>query len=166
MASALSSGQCPGTPSPQHGFEDRQQFAHGGDEGQASGFAGLGQTAVKALERRVVLDRHKAGHVERCTDRDAAPLNLALAAVSAAVPVRQTKHTPGLPCPRALAVHNVRDDYGRSPECWCGRLQDTGCSRQCQRAELDGQSLGNADDGELACGIGRPAIRASPISRE
>src|SRR5882672_4640052 len=82
-------GMCPGPLIAQHGVEDGEQLAHGGDEGEAGGFAGVAQTAVEGLERRVVLDGDQASHVERRPDLDAAPLDLSPAAVSAAVPVHR-----------------------------------------------------------------------------
>src|SRR5215471_7244290 len=82
-------GMCPRPLIAQDGIEKDQQLAHGSDEGEACGFAGLAQTAVEGLEHRVVLDGDKAGHVERGSDLDAAALDLALAAVSAAVPVHR-----------------------------------------------------------------------------
>jgi hypothetical protein len=80
-------GICPGPLIAQDSIENGQHLAHGGDEGEAGGFAGLAPTAVDGFERRVVPDGDKAGHVERCPDLDAAALDLALAAISAAVPV-------------------------------------------------------------------------------
>src|SRR5262245_52615268 len=80
-------GICPGMACAQDGVKDGEEFAHRGDKGEARGFAGLAQTAVEALERRVVPDRDKAGHIERRPDFDAATLDLAFAAISAAVSV-------------------------------------------------------------------------------
>src|SRR6516225_3310855 len=80
-------GVGPGFVVAQHGIEDGQQLAHRGDKSEAGRFAGLAQTAVETAERRVVLDGDEAGHIERRPDFDAAPLDLALAAISAAVPV-------------------------------------------------------------------------------
>src|SRR6476646_4201122 len=78
---------CPGFAVTQHGVEDGQQLAHGSDEGEAGRFAGLAQTAVEGLEHRVVPDGDQASHIERCPNFDPAPLDLALAAVSATVAV-------------------------------------------------------------------------------
>src|SRR6478672_3501292 len=80
---------CPGFAVTQHGVEDGQQLAHGSDEGETGRFAGLAQTAVEGLEHRVVLDGDQASHVERRPDLDAAPLDLALTAISAAVAVHR-----------------------------------------------------------------------------
>src|SRR6266404_1002066 len=80
-------GTCPGFAVAQHGVEDGQQLAHGGDESETGRFAGVAQTAVEGLERRVVLDGDQASHVERRPDLDTAALDPAPAAVSAAVPV-------------------------------------------------------------------------------
>src|SRR5216684_2305625 len=83
-------GTCPGFAVAQHGVEDSQQLAHDGDESETGRFAALAQTAVEGLERRVVLDGDQASHVERRSDLDTAALDLALAAVSAAVPVHRS----------------------------------------------------------------------------
>src|SRR5262249_21912633 len=80
-------GLCPRFVVAQNGIEDGQQLAHRGDEGEAGRVAGSAPTAIEALERRIMLDRDQAGHVERGADLDTAPLDLALAAKSAAVPV-------------------------------------------------------------------------------
>ena len=74
-------GMRPGFAIAQDRVEDGQQLAHRDDEGEAGGFAGLAQTAVEPRERRVVLDGDQASHVERRPDLDAAPLDLALAAI-------------------------------------------------------------------------------------
>jgi len=79
-------GGCPGFAIAQDGIEDGEQLAHRRDEGEASGFAGIAQTAVEALERRVVPDRDQAGHVERRPDFAAAASDPAFATVSAAIP--------------------------------------------------------------------------------
>jgi hypothetical protein len=86
-AASIAGSMWPGPLIAQDGIENGQQLAHGSDEGEAGGFAGLAQTAVEGFERRVVLDGDEAGHVERGSDLDAAALDLALAAVSAAVAV-------------------------------------------------------------------------------
>src|SRR5229473_6604064 len=88
-------GTCPGFAVAQHGVEDSQQLAHGGDESETGRFAALAQTAVEGLERRVVLDGDQASHVERRSDLDTAALDLALAAVSAAVPVHRSHASEG-----------------------------------------------------------------------
>src|SRR6266404_3737569 len=78
---------CPGFAVAQHGVENGEQLAHGGDEGEAGRFAGVAQMAIEGLEHRVVLDGDQAGHVERRPNLDPTSLDLALAAVSAAVAV-------------------------------------------------------------------------------
>jgi hypothetical protein len=80
-------GRRPGFTVAQHGIEDGQQLAHGGDEGQMGGFAGFAQTAIEALECGIVLDADEASHVERRPDLDATALDFTLAAISAAVVV-------------------------------------------------------------------------------
>jgi hypothetical protein len=50
--------------------------------------AGLAQTAVEALECRAMLDDDQTGRVKRCSDFDAVPLDFALGAIPAAIPVQ------------------------------------------------------------------------------
>src|SRR6266566_554034 len=70
-------GTCPGFAVAQHGVEDGQQLAHGGDESETGRVAGIAQTAVEGLERRVVLDGDQTSHVERRPGLDTAALDLA-----------------------------------------------------------------------------------------
>ena len=60
-----------------------------------AGLPASAQAAVEGLERRVVPDGDQADHVERRPDFDAAALDLALAAVTAAVPVHRSNAGEG-----------------------------------------------------------------------
>ena len=64
---------------PQHRVEDRQKLAHTGDDCDLFGLASSDQTAVENLDRRVVLDGHKCGHVNHRSHVGAAAPNAALA---------------------------------------------------------------------------------------
>src|SRR5258708_12545982 len=57
-------GTCPGFAVAQHGVEDGQQLAHGGDQGETGWVAGVAHTAIEGLERWVVLDDYPATHVD------------------------------------------------------------------------------------------------------
>ncbi len=79
----------PGLAVADDGIEGREQLAHDGDESEAPRFAGLAQSLVEAFQRRIVSDRHQAGHVKRGANFDTAALDVSLAAEASSVAVHR-----------------------------------------------------------------------------
>ena len=59
----------------QHGVDDRQQFAHDGDQGDLRRFASQAQALVIGAEGRVMPRGRQGGHVQDRADRRPAARN-------------------------------------------------------------------------------------------
>src|SRR5660397_239424 len=68
-------------------IKDHQDFSHTGGEGHLSRFSGQAETLVKLHDHRVVVCRHQGGHIQGLADRRPTALDLACAAILAAIPV-------------------------------------------------------------------------------
>ena len=77
----------PGSAVPQHGIQDREQFAHAGHQGYLFRLAGCEKPLVAVLDNRVTAGRHQRSHVKGCAYARSSTPNAATAPVLAAIPI-------------------------------------------------------------------------------
>jgi hypothetical protein len=71
----------------EHGIEDSEQLAHGGNQRDFGRFTALAQTLVKSTQCRLMTDRGQGRHIERSTHLRATAEDRAWAAPRSALAV-------------------------------------------------------------------------------